>query len=834
MKKNIFIAALFYFVVAHTAAQVLPDYSAAAVYKKIQKLNFLGSVLYVAAHPDDENTAMISYLSNKVNARVGYLAMNRGDGGQNLLGTEIQSELGLIRTQELLAARKIDGAEQFFTRANDFGFSKNPAETFAIWDKDQVLSDVVWIFRKFRPDVIINRFNHRTQGDTHGHHTASAILSTEAFDLSGSQTAYSEQLKDAKPWQPVRLYFNDSRFFYGSEEEYPAANRQHYLKADVGVYLPVIGKSNTEIAALSRSQHKSQGFGSAMARGEELHFFEPVMGDLSNAGKDIFAGIDTSWSRIEGGKEIGDILYRVQDDFDFTNPAASIPELLKASRLIQQLQDEYWKELKTKQIKEVIAAALGLYLEVYTTQNFATLGEQITLHIEAVNRSEPEVVLQHIRFLGLDGQELVPGVTLDNHKKFVDKVPVTIPDDLPYSTPYWLREEHTQGMYTVNDRKLIGLPEAPGQLTAEFDLLVDGVPFSFSRGLVYKNVSQIHGELYEPFAVVPDVSVRIKDKVLVFADNRPQVIEVKIKAFKAGVSGTLKLESSDKNWEISAPVPVQALQKGQTTSVTFRITPPDTQSQTTVHAAFETGTNTFTRELKIIDYPHIPLQTVLTPTRAKWNRLDIKTAGKKIAYIEGAGDEIPEGLRAVGYEVSLLSGKDLSLEELKKYDAVMTGIRAYNVNDNLVLNQQVLFDYVKQGGTLVTQYSQLSGMKTEKIAPYPMELSHDRVTDENSEVNFLVPAHAVLNLPNKITSKDFEGWVQERGLYFPHAWDQKFTPVLGMHDQGEEELQGSLLIAKYGKGIYVYTGLSFFRELPAGVPGAYRLLANILALKGTE
>lgn len=830
MIKNICLAFLVFSCVFSGHAQVQQEYSSAELYKKIEKLNFLGSVLYVAAHPDDENTAMISYLSNKVNARVAYLALNRGDGGQNLLGTEIREQLGVIRTQELLEARKIDHAEQFFTRANDFGFSKNPTETFQIWNKDDVLSDVVWIFRKFRPDVVINRFNHRTAGDTHGHHTASAILSTEAFNLSGNQTQFSDQLNYVDTWQPKRSYYNDSWFFYGCKEKYLAANHDDFLKVDVGVYLPLLGKSNTEISALSRSQHKSQGFGMSGERGKEMDFFEPIQGDLSDADKNIFAGIDTTWNRVEGGKPIGNILRRVQNEFDFKAPQNSIPLLLEAYQLIDQLKDPYWKNLKSQQIKEIITGASGLFLEASVADEWLTLGKETQINFEAVNRSDTDVQLLQIEIPELKNKVMKLNLQLVDNQEMIKSEDILIPQNLPYSSPYWLEKPHTDGMYTVESQKLRGLPNTPPQLSAVFHLMINGVPLQIKRTIVYKTTTQIQGEIRQPLAIVPDASVKMRNKVLVFPNNGSKTIRAEVKSYKDNLSGKLHLKYAE-GWKVEPQnVNIDIKSAGQKQVARFKITPPENQSEAYLQPILEAGNKQFDKELKIIDYPHIPRQTILMPTQTKLNKIDIKIAGRNIGYIRGAGDEIPQALREIGYRVTMLSGADLNLDDLKQFDAVVTGIRAYNSNNNLVVNQKTLFEYVKQGGTLITQYSQLMGIKTKKIAPYPMTLSHDRVTDENADVRFLEPKHPVLNFPNTITQKDFEGWQQERGLYFPSSWDKNFTPILGMHDLGEKELQGSLLIAKYGKGCYVYTGLSFFRELPAGVPGAYRLFANILAL----
>lgn len=830
--KRVSLSLLFIFLCSlPSSAQRQRSYNSDQIYKKIQKLNFLGSVLYVGAHPDDENTAMISYLSNVKRARVAYLAMTRGDGGQNIIGSEMRELLGVIRTEELLAARQIDGGSQFFTRANDFGYSKNPEETFEFWDKDQIMSDVVWVIRKFRPDVIINRFDHRTSGDTHGHHTASAILSAEAFELAGKKDVYPNQLTLYDAWQPSKFYLNISWLRFGHPKQWKKADKSKYHKMDLGTYLPIKGLSNTEIAAHSRSQHKSQGFGVADDRGSSIDYLEPIKGQFSSDQQGIFDGIVTSWERIKGGEEIGQILTRVQDEFNFKEPAASIPKLLEAYELINKLDNKHWRELKLSQIKEVIAACAGLYLEASSSVEFGTLGQTVEVDFEAINRSNIDIELKNIRISNANDAHFSVHKTLANNKDVRVTKDITIPEDLEYSSPYWLHKPHSAGMYKAEKQELIGLPESPPQLVATFQMTINSIPINFDRTLIYKKSDPVKGEVNEPFAIVPELSLSMRDKTLIFAADSAQEVEVEVKAFSSDVSGRLMLKLPDE-WE-AYPKEYQINKKNikhQTMTYTFTVTPPDSQDEGYIYPEFVTGNKAFTDELHIINYPHIPTQTVLLPAKTKMARLDIKTIGHNIAYIEGAGDMVPQSLRAIGYQVDVLAAKDMSLEKLKSYDAVVVGIRAYDVNEDLIRNQDTLFDYIKEGGTVVNQYNTTRELKTNRVAPYELQLSHDRVTEEDSEVEFLAPNHPVLNRPNKITKKDFDGWVQERGLYFPDQWSDKYSPVLGMHDRGEDQNKSSILVAKYGNGYFVYTGLSFFRELPAGVAGAYRLFANLLAL----
>ncbi len=828
MKTRLHLLLFALFSISLITAQQPKKPTSSEIHESIKKLNFLGSVLYVAAHPDDENTRLISYMSNDVKARTAYLSLTRGDGGQNLVGPEIRELLGVIRTQELLAARGTDGGEQLFTRANDFGYSKHPDETLAIWNKKEVLSDVVLAIRQFQPDVIINRFNHRTPGTTHGHHTSSAMLSVEAFDLVGDKNAYPKQLSRTNIWQPQRLFFNTSWWFYGSRENFEKADKSNLLAVDTGVYFPSSGLSNPEIAALSRSQHKSQGFGSTGSRGSQIEYIEIIKGDLPTDKTNIFEGIDTSWNRVEGGKAIGDILYAVEKNYDFKNPSASIPELMRAYLAIQNLENTHWKNIKTNEVKNIIAACAGLYLEVTANSNHATAGAVIDLNLEVINRSNSKIVLSSI--INPNGIKIDKNITLDNNTDFDFKETLEIKTDQNVSTPYWLTKKGTLGMYEVEDNKLIGKPETPRGLNITFNLNIQNADISFTKAIVYKTNDPVKGEVYKPFEIIPEVSAKISEKVIILDTDNHRDIEVKVKAGRDNIEGYVQI-AHPKNWSVfPEKQKVIIANKGQEQRLVFTIVPPKEQSEGFLTPMVYIGDNVYTKELIEIDYDHIPFQTVLLPSQSKIVRLDIKKRGQNIGYIEGAGDVVPESLRQIGYNVAILKPEDISVENLKRFDAVVVGIRAYNTVEELKFKQQLLFDYVAQGGNMIVQYNTNRRLKVDQIAPYDLKLSRDRVTDEFADVTLLATNHDVLNVPNKITSKDFEGWTQERGLYFPGEWSSEFTPILSMNDEGETPKTGSLLVAKHGKGHYIYTGLSFFREFPAGVSGAYRLFANMLSL----
>lgn len=811
-----------------TQAQKPTAPSASEVFESIQKLNFLGSVLYIAAHPDDENTRLISYMSNQVKARTGYLSLTRGDGGQNLIGPEIRELLGVMRTQELLAARRIDGGEQLFTRANDFGYSKHPDETLEIWDKDEVLSDVVLAIRTFKPDIIINRFDHRTPGSTHGHHTSSAMLSVEAFELAKDKSAYPDQLKHADLWQPKRLFYNTSWWRYNSKEEFDKVDKSNMLNFDIGVYYPLKGLSNNEVASMASSQHLCQGFGRLSQRGSQQEYVEFLKGKPLTDKENIFSGIDTSWNRIKGGKAVGDILYKIEADFNFKNPSTHTAELLEAYKLLQNIEDKHWKIQKTKELKHIIEMCAGLYIEASAETNWATANELIKLNLEVLNRSNQNIVLES--FENNNGLKVSKQIQLDANTKYNFKENLIIDKNQITTTPYWLNKKGSLGMYKVKDANLIGLPETPRQFQVKFNLLINNVPITFEKDVIYRYSKPDKGELYRPFEIIPEATAKITEKVIILDNDKQRDISVVVKAGRDNLEGFVEV-CHPNDWNIFPKnQKIEIKNKGEEQTLIFTVIPPKSQSEGYISPIVHVGDKDYTKELIEIEYDHIPFQTILLPSESKIVRLDIKKKGQNIAYIQGAGDVVPESLRQIGYDVRIITPDEINGETLSLFDAVVVGIRAYNTVEDLKFKQQLLFDFVAQGGNMIVQYNTSRGIKVDALAPYKLKLSRDRVTDENAEIRFLNPEHPVLNYPNKITQKDFEGWTQERGLYFPNEWASEFTPILSLNDKGETPKDGSLLVAKHGKGYFVYTGLSFFREFPEGVSGAYRLFANILSL----
>ncbi|HEX8015850.1 MAG TPA: PIG-L family deacetylase [Flavobacterium sp.] len=801
------------------------------IYNQIQKLNFLGSVLYIAAHPDDENTRLISYLSNEVNARTGYLSLTRGDGGQNLIGSQLRELLGVIRTQELIEARKIDGSEQFFSRANDFGFSKNPDETLKIWDKDKVLADVVWTIRKFQPDVIINRFDHRSPGTTHGHHTSSAMLSVESFDLTNNPKIYPEQLEYVNPWQVKRQFFNPSWWFYGSQEKFDAADKSKFTTLETGVYYAGTGKSNQEIAALSRSRHQSQGFGSTGSRGNETEYLELINGEKPKDRNNLFDGIDTTWNRVKNGKPIGELISKIIANYNFNDPSASIPDLVNAYDMIQSLEDTHWKDLKSDAIKNIIASSAGLYLEAVAEEQEATPGSTIKLNLEAINRSSVEMQLTGLTSLPDNKTTVKYKLFLKNNNDQRLKLEIQLPETMEYTQPYWLKEKASVGMYTVSKQEIIGIPDIIRDVKVVFNVKINGVEIPFEKTVVYKYNDGVKGEMYNFLDIVPEVTTSILEKALIFKDNKSKLVQVKVRAGKDGIKGDLQLELP-KSWIVSPKlIPFSLDKKGMEQTFYFEVTPPSNFEEAIAKSVAIIDNQRFDKDETVIDFAHITKQMVLKSAESKFLKIDLKTSGDAIGYIMGAGDEVPESLAQMGYKVTILKPEEITPEKLDSFAVVITGIRAYNTVTALANKQSILFDFVKSGKTMIVQYNTNGKLITDQIAPYPLKPSNDRVTEENAKITFLAPNHPVLNTPNKISTKDFEGWTQEQGLYYPNQFDSAFTPIISSHDKGESGKNGALLVAPYGKGYYIYTGLSFFRELPEGVPGAYRLLSNIISLK---
>jgi LmbE family N-acetylglucosaminyl deacetylase len=838
-----------------SSAQKTPEknWSSSRILHEINKLKHVGRVLYIAAHPDDENTQLIAYLANVKGIDVAYMSLTRGDGGQDLLGPEVREELGVIRTQELLMARATDGGQQFFSRANDFGFSKTAKETMHIWDSNEVLSDIVWEIRRFKPDIIITRFSP-TYAKTHGHHQASAILTVRAFAQAADPTKFPQQLKYVQTWQATSLYWNTSTFFY-QDNKLDTAGLYY---TNIGTYMPLLGKSVGEMAAESRSMHKSQGFGVSARRGDIMEYFVSLAGKKPD-NRDIFSVTNWDWSRIKGCEDIPldiDILNQMNTE----HPSYLLEKLGTLYAELSKHSDNYLVQSKIKQLQEIILQCAGVYTEAISTKQYLPPTDSINVSLGSVS---PDCKVTISATLLIDGKEVGkmdnPSTLNPNTFKTINLKGI-VPENVNITGPYWLEQEPTVGMYKVDDQLMRGLPQNPPQITVHLFYTIEETdatkkthlavpthePISFEQDIpvFYKNTDPVKGEIYSLARIVPPAVANPQEHILVFANNDAKEIHIKVKSFKKG-KAILKLYAP-KSWSFirDSVNPIQNIEsqwifwkdinmKGEGTeqTFTFKLKPPALPDSGEINIWIDDGKHLYNRSLEDINYDHIPEQMLLPESKVKVVRMEITTHPKLIGYINGAGDDIPAALKEMGYKVEMIAPSQIATINLSKYDAIIAGVRAYNTVDRLKYDNGKLMDYVKNGGNYIVQYNNNFRLVTDSIGPYYLHPANVRTTEEDSKVTFLNPDNPALNTPNKITQKDFEGWIQERGLYYPDKWDTAhYVPLLEMNDTGEPPTKGALLVAQYGKGNFVYTGIVFFRELPAGVPGAYRLLANLIEL----
>lgn len=788
----------------------------------------MGTVLHLAAHPDDENTQLIASFARGRGYRTAYLSITRGDGGQNESGPEFGEKLGVARTQELLAARRLDGGRQFFTRAIDFGFSKSPEEALRIWDHDAVLGDVVRVIRKFRPDVIITRFPVPPGSGGHGQHTASAMLAVEAFKLAGDPTAYPEQLKEGlTPWQPKRVGWNS---FGGN-----TAVKGPVIQFDTGGADPVTGEPFSTMANRSRAMHKTQGLGIFAARtggaGPNLQNFLLLAGDAPVS--DIMDGVDTTWARVPGGAALIPLIDDALAKFNPANAAASVPALLAIRKQLDTLAPDPIVAEKRQDLDRIIQRCLGLTVETTVPQAEVVAGERLALHHE-VTATAPTVSWLAVRYPAARTEtkiftNLQPGETAVNEGK------QNLPAATPISQPYWLRKEGTPGLFHVDDAKLIGEADNPPVFPVEYVFEVGGQTLVVPDEPVQEVLGASDAQQRRRLTVIPRVALHFTNELELFTPGASKEVKIEVTAARDGTKGEVLLGRAD-GWIVSpARHSFSLARAGDKTSVTFRVTAPANATSAALAAGAEVSGARYFTDRFAITYPHLPVQLLQRSANTRVVALDVQTKGKRVGYLPGAGDDTAATLVQLGYEVTTLAGADLTPEKLAGLDAVVIGVRAFNERTDLAEAFPGLMRWVEAGGTVIAQYNRPNNLKAAVLGPYALSIEGPapalRVTDEDAPVGFAAPEHPALNTPNKITSADFEGWVQERGAYFPSKWDEAhYTSLLTMSDPGEAPLRSSLLVAQHGKGWYVYTGLAFFRQLPAGVPGAQRLFANLVSL----
>ncbi|WP_460513869.1 PIG-L family deacetylase [Cyclobacterium sediminis] len=805
-----FILSLFF--IGHLEAQ-----RSASVYHGLLKLQETKKVLYVAAHPDDENTRLIAYLANEEMADVAYLSLTRGDGGQNLIGKELGMELGMIRTQELLKARETDGGKQFFSRAIDFGYSRNPNETLNNWDRKKLLSDVVWVIRNFQPDIIITRFN-TTPGITHGHHTTSAIIAGEAFKVSGDPNVFPEQLDHVKPWSAKRIFWNA----YSWGGVYDQKPGKKYFEFPVGSFNPILGMTYSQIAANSRTMHKSQGFGATASIGREMDLIELVDGKTFDVSP--FEDLEPRWLQLSNGNLIADKISHLINSFDFVAPANNIDQLIEIKKELNKVQKNLpWVKEKQELVDQLIMETLGwrgLFLSDKEL-NFPAA----TVHSKIILNQVTNENIKINSFQILD-QVISLNTDLSNNKAIEKELDFTIPKDHLNSQPYWLRNQPENNLYTVKDQKRIGKAYNSPTISGQLTFTLSGEEFQMDLPLQFRYNDRVNGEIIQPFKIVPEVAIAVKQDNVFLLNEASGIVDVMVNFGKEIKEGQIKIEGlNDGEYKVN-----ETFRDLKNKAIHFQVALSNVEAEgKSAHQISYVTDNdeVFDKGVKRILYPHIPNLTYFPNVSFNLIRLNLNLSSQTIGYIPGAGDKVPEILQNLGYQVETIDATQLG-SDLQKYGTIITGIRAFNVNQDMVSNRDALMDYVKAGGNLIVQYNTTASLLSNEFGPYPLTLSRDRVTVEDSPVKVLLKNNPVLNQPNAIESVDFDGWVQERGLYFPGSWDERYQSPLLMQDPDENASKGSLLLAQYGKGTYTYSGISWFRLLPAGVPGAIKLFVNLI------
>ena len=819
-KKSLLII-LFYFISNQILSQSNNFYSASNISSMLEKLDVFGKVLYIAAHPDDENTRLIAYLANEKKYETAYLSATRGGGGQNFLGTHLKDNLGLIRTQELLEARKIDGGQQFFTSAIDFGYSKEPIETLNFWNEEKILSDFVWIIRKFRPDIIITRFN-QTPYITHGHHTASTMLADKAFNLAGDPSAFPEQLKHVKIWKPKRLMWNTSRRFFNLDDY----DIDKMIKIDVGVYNNKIGKSYNEIASESRSMHKSQAFGSLRRRGSEVELIVHTQG--VKAENDIMDGVDTSWDRIKPNDALKSYLRQAKDSFNIDKPYQIIDYLSLAYRELNRVFDRDWRSIKKNEIKNLIKASSGLFFEALSNVELASYGEEVKIKFDVINRSPYPIKLDKIQ---LNEKEFIIDDSLKNNKLFSVEKSFQLPLEYEVSEKYWLKNPSEFGSYNIDDQKLITEPDNKPVLEAKFIFKVNGQQISYISPVTYKLNSPINGDEYRPFNIGNPIYLNPKNDLEYLVNTNKKNLEVEVISGANNISARIYLDAPEGTKVDPEFYDINFKNNNEKKLLNFNVSLSDNKNSINkVSYNAKIDDKIFSRGINKIIYSHISHQTRFPKSEVSLIKFDLNVKAKNIAYIMGSGDKIPESLSLVGYKVDLFDKNDINIDNLKDYDALIVGVRAFNSDKSLLDIKPQLMNFMESGGNVIIQYNTSRNLDVNKFSPYPFTLSRNRVSQENAPVRIINSKHPALNYPNKISLEDFNGWVQERGLYFPNSWSNDFETIISSNDKGESPNNGGILISKVGEGYFVYTSYSWFRQLPAGVSGAYKIFTNLISL----
>lgn len=817
--------------------------SSGEILHQIRQLGVCGSVLYLAAHPDDENTRLISYLSKGRQVRTAYMSLTRGDGGQNLIGPELGDGLGVLRTQELMEARRVDGGEQFFSRAVDFGYSKSPEETLRKWGREEVLADVVRVVRTFRPDIIVTRFDTDGSGG-HGHHTASALLAREAFDLAADPEQFSEQIAEGlEPWQATRLFFNASVWWKRNLQKEVLENSERWVAVEVGGYDPLLGKSYGEIAGLSRSQHRSQGFGSVLRRGSQLEYLRLDLGEECGseapADKDLFTGIDPTWNRVAGAEEVGSQAAAIAASFDPSQPEESLPGLVQFIHDLDALAasgelggpGSAWAAYHGQAARELALQVAGAVCEAEAPGALLPRGSVTEISILASQRSTGSF-LKLVDTIGPSGFPVPVDKLLPSNEELSMRSQRAVDPAAVIDQPYWLAAPHGN-LYDPRRTGHVGVEpfsRSTSLYRFRFQLLGDET-LEVTRPLMRTWVERVEGQRTRPAVVTPIASIAPREPVVIVTGGET-LVTVELESLVAALDGQLSATVPEGWTIVEAAEPTKGLAKNRSQRLSIRLRRGSDALAGPVRFSFEGALGSTTRTMHLLDYTHILPQVWYSEAKTRVVPLDVTLSVENVGYVKGAGDDLPLAMQRMGLKVRTLDPATAEPEDLARCESIVVGIRAYNAVPEMARLQPLLMDFVEAGGTLLVQYNTASRdmvIDPAAIGPYPFALTRGRVTVEEAEATLLAPEHSLLTFPNQISGADFDAWVQERGLYFAGDLDPAYTPLISWSDPGEAPLNGALIAADHGKGRFIYTGISLFRQLPAGVPGAYRLLANLLA-----
>ncbi len=834
----------------------------------LRRLDGVKRVLLIGAHPDDEDTRLLAALARGRGVETAYLALTRGEGGQNLVGPELWEGLGIIRTGELEAARRRDGGLQFFTRAFDYGYSKSAREALANWPRKELLRDVVWVIRRFRPQVVVTVFTG-TPRDGHGQHQAAGLMAREAFDAAGDPARFPDQLSEGvEAWTPQKLY----QVSWRRPEEAT-------LFVETGTFDPLLGESYLQLAMESRSQHRSQDMGTPRRPGPGRSGVQLLR---SRAGLDaahdtgFFAGVDTTLAGLTAPIEgplrsrvaAGLAAYRraldgARKHFDGLHPWQAAGDLADGLRHLQQARSVAGVHAprefrgataeKVRLATEALLAAAGIQVDARATDDLVAPGEKVEVRVSVWNGGvipvtgvAPELALPSGWSATLRRtQGASPDGAVAPNTMAVWTFEVAVPRNAPPSRLYYLRSPRKGAMYVWPAQpKLWGLPRDPPLVHARVTMDVHADADSHAVVTAeapwrYVGVDKARGEFHRPVLIVPAVGVSVEPRLVVWPvrDTKARAVSVQLTAYQDdGARGVVRLEAPA-GWSVEPPrARFDLAAEGATHTVEFRVTPSGERAAGKVRlrarATLDDGRR-YAEDVALIDYPHIERAALFSPAEATIVRLPVKVADVRVGYIMGSGDDGFEAIRQLGVRTDLLDPERVRHGDFSDYDVLVLGIRAYETRPDVREANARLLDFVRAGGTLIVQYNKYEYPRG-GYAPYPVSMGRPapRVTDEHSPVRLLEPDSPVFTYPNRITKADFDGWVHERGLYFLRTWDRRYVPLLELKDFDEPPTRGALLAATLGRGVYVYAALSFFREFPAGVPGAYRLFANLLSLEG--